>query len=355
MSTRFAGPRGQVTPRLRAYYARRAEGGVGLVTVEEASIHPLLPHVASALGAHGDGLIPGLASLAEAIHQGGAAASIQLGIYFRQAVNGFPRFAASADAPDAGPGCLELTPAELAHLVGLFAAAAERVRRAGFDAVEIHACHGCLISEFLSPYWNHRADAYGGTPENRFRFAREIMRALRLRLGPDFPVIFRISGSEFTTPGFSPEDAVALSQGLMADGVSAINVSGGLGHVNHVAIPPCSVPRGLLLPLAGRIKAAVAVPVMVANSLTPELAARALAEGQADFIGLGRPLIVDPDWPRKVAAGRAETVRPCIRCNQGCVGGLRSPAGEGVSCLYNPRWDASARIMPTKRGRGPWR
>ncbi len=119
MSTLFAGPRGQVTPRLRAYYARRAEGGVGLVTVEEASIHPLLPHVASALGAHGDGLIPGLASLAEAIHPGGAAASIQLGIYFRQAVNGFPRFAASADAPDAGP-LSELTPAELPP-GGLFA------------------------------------------------------------------------------------------------------------------------------------------------------------------------------------------------------------------------------------------
>ncbi|MFB3816846.1 MAG: FAD-dependent oxidoreductase [Candidatus Methylomirabilales bacterium] len=335
MSTCFADRAGRVTGRLTAYYAARARGGVGMVTVEEACLHPRLPHVPNALAAHADAFIPGLASLAGEIHRGGAAASIQLGLYFRPQVNGFPRYAASAEAPDGGPGCLELTPAEIGHLTGLFVAGAERTRSAGFDAVEIHACHGCILSEFLSPFWNKRRDAYGGSREGRFRWAVEILRALRRQLGPDYPVIFRISASEFAPGGFSAEDGLALARALAAEGVTAISLSGGLGHVNHIAIPPFHVPRGLLLPLGQGIRAGAGVPVIVANSLTPELAQQAVARGQADLIGLGRSLIADPEWPIKVAAGRLVEIRRCLRCNQGCLGGLRDPAARGVRCLYN--------------------
>lgn len=336
MSTSMADGLGRVTPRLSDYYAIRAAGGVGLVTVEEAYVHPRLPHVPNALGVYADELIPGLAGLAGRIHRGGAAASLQIGLYFRQQLNGFPRFAASAQAPDFGPGCLELTPHEIGHLTALFVAAAERTKAAGFDVVEIHACHGCLLSEFLSPFWNKRQDAYGGSAQNRFRWAVEILQALRERLGPDYPVIFRISASEFAPGGFSAEDGLALAKTLAAEGVTALSLSGGLGHVNHVAIPPFHVPRGLLLPLSQAIRAAMAVPVIVANSLTPELAAQAVADGQADLIGLGRPLIAEPDWPAKVAQGRLSEIRRCLRCNQGCLGGLRHPAARGVTCLYNP-------------------
>lgn len=336
MSTRLAGSRGEVTDRLTEYYAARAAGGVGMVTVEEASIHPQLPHIPNALGIYGNHLIPGLKNLTGRIHDAGARASLQIGLYFRQAVNGFPRFAASADAPDCGSGCMQLTPDEIHYLTALFMDAAIRTREAGFDAVEIHACHGCILSEFLSPYWNRRTDEYGGDRSGRFRFALEILEGIRGRLGPDYPVIYRISGSEFHPGGFSPEDGVALSLALEKGGVTAINVSGGLGHINHLSIPPSDVPRGILLPLARGIKAAVTVPVICGNSLTPGLAEKAVSEGWTDLVGLGRPLIADPEWPIKVCEGRTREIRACIRCNQGCFSGLRDLKTPGVTCLYNP-------------------
>lgn len=336
MSTSFADSLGRVTSRLADYYAARAAGGVGLVTVEEACLHPRLPHVPNALGVYGDELVPGLTRLVVRIHSAGAAASLQLGLYFRQQVNGFPRFAASAHAPDCGSGCLELTPAEIRYLTGLFVAGARRAEAAGFDAVEIHACHGCLLSEFLSPFWNKRQDEYGRSALGRFRWAVEVLRALREGLGPEYPIIFRTSASEFTPAGLSAEDGLALAKTLDAEGVTALSLSGGLGHVNHVAIPPFHVPRGLLLPFSQAVKAATTVPVIVANSLTPELAAQAVAKNQADLIGLGRSLIAEPEWPTKVAQGRLAEIRRCLRCNQGCLGGVRHPAVPGIRCMYNP-------------------
>jgi 2,4-dienoyl-CoA reductase-like NADH-dependent reductase (Old Yellow Enzyme family)/thioredoxin reductase len=336
MSTRLAGPRGQVTDRMIEYYSPRAAGGVGMVTVEEASIHPQLPHVPNALGIYGDHLLPGLRELTRRIHDAGALASLQIGLYFRPQVTGFQRFTASAEAPDCTPDCKELTPDEIHYLTALYVDAAVRTREAGFDAVEIHACHACILSEFLSPYWNRRTDRYGGDRSGRFRFALEILEGIRGRLGPDYPVIYRISGSEFHPGGFSPEDGIALALALERGGVAAINVSGGLGHVNHISIPPSDVPRGILLPLARGIKAAVTVPVICGNSLTPDMAEQAVSEGRTDLVGLGRPLIADPDWPIKVREGRTREIRTCIRCNQGCFGGLRDLKTAGVTCLYNP-------------------
>ena len=336
MSTGFAGPAGRVTERMRAYYAERAAGGVGLVTVEEAYLHPGLPHIEKALGAYGDHQIAGLKSLSDRIHAAGAMASLQIGLYFRQQLNGFPRYVASQQAPDCGAGCLELNKEEIEYLVRLFADGAARTKAAGFDAVEIHACHGCILSEFLSPFWNRREDEYGGSRSGRFRFALEILQAIRGRLGPDYPVLYRISGSEFAPDGFTPDDAVALSAALEEEGVTAINVSGGLGHVNHIAIPPGNVPRGLLLPIGKDIRAAVHVPVIIGNSMTPQIAGDAVAHGMADLIGLGRPLIADPQWPRKVEQGRLDEIRHCLRCNQGCFGSLRDPKTGSISCMYNP-------------------
>ncbi|MEM5786440.1 MAG: FAD-dependent oxidoreductase [Syntrophobacteraceae bacterium] len=336
MSTRFAGPRGQATDRLTEYYATRAAGGVALITVEEAYIHPLLPHIKNALGVFGDHLIPGLTKLTDRIHEEGGLASLQVGHYFRQPVNGFPRYVASLDAPFCEPGCKELNADEIRYLTGLFADAAVRAASARFDAVEIHACHGCILSEFLSPYWNRRKDEYGGNREGRFRFALEILIAIRERLGNDFPIIYRISGSEFVPNGFTPEDAVELSKALESAGATAINISGGLGHENHIAIPPSDVPRALLPPIAGLVKQSVAIPVIVGNSMTPRLAEETLRLGQADLIGLGRPLIADPEWPIKVREGRLSDLRQCIRCNQGCFGALRDMRRKWISCMYNP-------------------
>jgi 2,4-dienoyl-CoA reductase-like NADH-dependent reductase (Old Yellow Enzyme family)/thioredoxin reductase len=337
MSTGFAEAGGQVSDRLTEYYAVRAAGGAGLITVEEAYIHPQLPHTKNALGIYSDHLIPGLQKLTRRIHQEGALAALQIGLYFRQQLNGFPRYAASSNAPDCGAdGCKELNAEEIQYLTKLFVDAAERARKAEFDAIEIHACHGCLLSEFLSPFWNKRTDSYGGDRAGRFRFALEILSAIRRSLDIDYCVLYRISGSEFTPEGFTADDAVELSKALEAEGVSAINVSGGLGHVNHIAIPSCDVPRGLLLPIGKRIKAAVKIPVVVGNSMTPDLAQKGIETEAADFIGLGRPLIADPQWPLKVKHNRLTEIRHCLRCNQGCYGALRDPHRTGISCMYNP-------------------
>ncbi len=336
MSTRFAGPHGEVTERQIEYYAARAAGGAGLITVEEASIHPLIPHVRNALGIFGDHLIPGLRKLTDRIHEEGAFASVQIGHYFRREINGFPRYVASADAPFCDSDCIELNGDEIRYLTQLFADAAVRAKSAQFDVVEIHACHGCILSEFLSPYWNHRTDEYGGSREGRFRFALEILAAIKERIGAAFPVSYRISGSEFVPNGFTPEDAVELSMALEKAGAGAINISGGLGHENHVAIPPSDVPRGLLPPIGKSVKEHVSIPVIVGNSMTPELAETTVLMGQADLIGLGRPLIADPEWPIKVREGRISDLRRCIRCNQGCFAALRDPRRRCISCMYNP-------------------
>ena len=337
MSTRLAGPKGEVTDRLTEYYAVRAAGGVGMVTVEEASIHPQLPHVPNALGIYGNHLLPGLRNLTGRIHDAGALASLQIGLYFRQAGQRIPPLCRFGRRPGLRTAAAGNLPAMRSVISPAFLSTRRiRTREAGFDAVEIHACHGCILSEFLSPYWNRRTDEYGGDSAGRFRFALEILEGIRRSLGSDYPVIYRISGSEFHPGGFTPEDGIALSCALEKGGVTAINVSGGLGHINHISIPPSDVPRGILLPLAQGIKSAVKVPVICGNSLTPEMAERAVSEGQTDLVGLGRPLIADPDWPLKVREGRIREIRACIRCNQGCFGGLRDLKTSGLTCLYNP-------------------
>lgn len=336
MTTCFAGPKGEVTDRMLEYYATRASGGVALITVEEAYIHPQLQNIKNALGIYSDYLIPSLRDLTRRIHEAGAIVSLQIGLHFSHRFNGFPQYTVSKQAPNCGPDAKELNRDEIHYLTHLFVDAADRAQRAEFDAVEIHACHGCTLSEFLSPYWNKRTDEYGGDQAGRFRFAKEILAGIRQRLGLDFTVFFRISGSEFVPEGFTPEDAVALSKVLEEGGVTAINVSGGLGHINHIAIAPRDIPRGLLLPICRRLKKAVKVPIIMGNSMTPDLAQQALETGATDLIGLGRPLIVDPEWPQKVEQGRLDEIRHCLRCNQGCFWGLIDDRRQRICCMYNP-------------------
>lgn len=350
MSTCFAGPKGEITDRMIEYYATRAAGGVALITVEEAYIHPYLQNIKNALGIYSDNLIPSLRSLTRRIHEAEAKVSLQIGLHFSQQFNGFPQYTVSRQAPNCGPDAKELNRDEIHYLTHLFVDAADRAQRAEFDAVEIHACHGCTLSEFLSPFWNKRTDEYGGDQAGRFRFAKEILEGIRQRLGLDFAVFFRISGSEFVQEGFTPEDAVALSKVLEEGGVTAINVSGGLGHLNHIAIPPGDIPRGLLLPIGKRIRKAVKVPIIMGNSMTPSLAQKAVETGATDLVGLGRPLIADPEWPQKVEQGRLDEIRHCLRCNQGCFWGLMDDRRQRICCMYNPLAGREFECAITKAG-----
>ncbi|MCC8027589.1 MAG: FAD-dependent oxidoreductase [Clostridium sp.] len=332
MSTGFADRGGLVTQKLIDYYGARAAGGAALITVEMVDLHPQLIHVRKGLLLTGEHQIPGLRRLTDRIHREGARASVQIGGFFRPGSTGLIRYSTDEITPEGEPS-LAMNKEEMSFFTSMLVRGAQRLRDAGFDAVEIHAVHGSLLSEFLSPYWNKRTDEYGGSPENRVRFLVEIARALRKTMGEEFPILFRISSSEFTDKGYQTDDGAMYAQALESAGVTAISLSGGLGHIDHIGISPSYIPRGILLEGSGIIKKAVKIPVIVANGLTPETAEQALAEGKADLIGLGRPLIADPEWPNKVREGRV--FRPCIRCVQACIGSLRDIRNECIDCIYN--------------------
>ncbi|MBI4271459.1 MAG: FAD-dependent oxidoreductase [Candidatus Rokubacteria bacterium] len=345
MTTRLAAPDGGVTPELIQYFVARAEGGAGLITVEMCSPDPAGRHRARELGISDDRFVAGLRELTSRLKAAGSRASVQIGHaggHTRQDVTGHPPVAPSAlphvvqevDTRRVVPE--ELTTEGIRAVVQAFAEAAERAKRAGFDAVEVHGAHGYLIAQFLSPLDNRRGDEYGGSLRNRARFALEVVEACRKRVG-DFPLVFRFSADEYAPGGFTPEEARELACWLVEAGVDVLHVSAGCYRSlpsGAVMIPPMSYPGGVFLHLARAIKAVVPVPVIAVGRLhDPAIAAMAVREGHADMVALGRQLIADPEWPRKVREGRTDEIRPCIACNT-CVDGMRE--GHHVKCLVNP-------------------
>jgi 2,4-dienoyl-CoA reductase-like NADH-dependent reductase (Old Yellow Enzyme family) len=344
MTTRGADAEGHVTENTIAYFCERAEGGVGLITVEMASPEKAGRHRHFELGIYDDRFLPGLSRLVAALHQRGAKVAIQLGHgggHTRPDVNGGePPVAPSAIAHVVQEGTTEtivpeaMTLERIERAIEAFAQAAVRAQRAGFDMVEIHAAHGYLVSQFLCPVENLRRDAYGGSLENRARLGLDIIRRIKAK-APDFPVIFRLNGDDFVPGVMGVEEARQVAVWAAEAGADAIHVAG--GHYRSqpnaaVMIPPMAMPDGAFLHFAAAIKPLVAVPVIAVGRLgDPAMAIEAVEHGMVDFVALGRPLLADPDWIDKVAQGR--TVRMCIACNT-CVDGMRE--GYRLQCLVNP-------------------
>ncbi|MFW5680458.1 MAG: NAD(P)-binding protein [Pseudomonadota bacterium] len=343
MTTRLADADGFVTADTLAYYGLRARHGVGLVTVEMASPERCGRHRFNELGIDDDRFLPGLAELAALIHLHGAKAAIQLGHgggHTREDISGEPPVAPSAiphpvfERFDQTVVPEAMSVARIRACVDAFAAAAVRARRAGFDAVDVHAAHGYLISQFLCPVENRRDDAYGGSLENRARFAVEIIRAIKDAV-PDLAVIFRQNGDDFVPGGMTAEEAVEVAVMAEAAGADAIHVTA--GHYRsepspRIMIPPMHEGEGPFVRFARAVKARVTVPVIAVGRLGDPVRARAvLEEAAADFVALGRPLLADHEWVAKVRAGR--TVRRCLGCNS-CVDGMR--AGDRLHCIVNP-------------------
>ena len=313
---------------LLEWYARRARGGVGLVIVEACAIAPearLMPHT---MGIWEDGQIPGLAKLAEAIHAEGVPALLQLvhgGARAWREDPSAPRLAPSEVPLLPGPPPWAMSEGELEGVVRAFAQAARRAKAAGFDGVEVHAAHYYLLSEFLSPFTNHRTDPWGGSRENRLRLLLEVVKAVRFEVGPDFILSCRMHALERFEGGLSTEDAIFCAQGLEAAGVDLLNASGigqasfsqweGHTYLNTSSVLPKEVPGGTLAPATGRIKAALKIPVIAVGKLAePGLAQGVLDAGQADLVALARQLIADPDTPTKLLEGRDDEIRRCRQC-----------------------------------------
>lgn len=339
METRLNMPNGDVTREMIDYYAERAKGGAAALIVENTFIDD--KESRSSLissGLYSDHLIAGKNLLAEAIKDNGALAILQLSHGGRQAVaaaTGLQPVAPSAIASKVigrMPRALEAE--EIETIEDAFADAAERAQTAGFDGVEIHGAHGYLIFSFLSPYSNVREDSFGGSVEKRARFAKNIMRKVRSRVGDGFIVGFRISGSDFIPDGFSLEMACETVP-MIEEYIDYIHVSGGVYETSAFStIVPLYGPMGGLIEHAAAIKKCVNIPVITVGALDVKLGEKALGEGKADIVAFGRPMIADPDIPNKIMQDRIEDIRPCFRGHEGCLS--RFPTGCTIRCEVNP-------------------
>jgi len=329
MITRLANGQGEVTPRMVDYYAERAKGGIGAIIVEAMDIEERA--VFNLLGIYHDRFINELENLAATIKEKGASVFAQ--IYHIGLRGGFP-----------GPNVLTI--AKIQQTLELFSRAAERVKKAGFDGVMIHGAHGYLVSSFLSPLTNQREDQYGGNQERRTRVAVEAVKAIRQAVGKDFPIIFRMNATDFLPGGLTLEDAKVTAPLLESAGVDVISVGSGIGIVPHdptlgndqsssYMVMPMYFPRGWRVEMGAEIKNLVKIPVSISGRINDPLIARdILVQKKADLIDLGRQMLADPYFPRKIAEGKAEDICRCIACNY--CHGKRFRALKQIRCAVNP-------------------
>jgi 2,4-dienoyl-CoA reductase (NADPH2) len=293
----------------RAFYVRRAQGGVGLVIAPQSTPGGLDDWADPEFGAAFQPLIEGC-------HAAGARIASQL----------FP-----------GAGTVDdYTSQELASIAPRFARAAVGVREAGFDAIDIHGAHHSLFMCLLSPFQNHRRDGYGGSPENGRRAQVETVEAIRAAVGPDFPILFRFSATDFVPGGVDLSITVPYAQALEGAGVDCLDVSAGTADSPEGSSHPGrKQPEGCFADLASAIRAEVGVPVIAVGRIARRATAEEiLQDGKADLVALGRPLIADPDWPNKLAEGQDDAIVPCLWENAGC---LRDSIhrGQPIRCIQN--------------------
>lgn len=328
----------EVTQPLIDFYAQRAKGGAGMIVVGFATIDKLSSGTSN-IGAHKDEFIPGLKRLADAIKNNGARAAVQIN---HAGKNSFSfMIGEQAVSASAIPSRMtretprELTEAEIWETIDSFAAAAVRVQKAGYDAVEILAGTGYLISSFLSPVTNQRKDNWGGSFENRMRFGIETIKAIRTATGKDYPIIARINGNDLMKGGVGRKDLQVFAQELVKAGTDALNINVGW-HEARIPQIVTFVPRGVFGYLSKGIKELVDVPVIASHRINdPALAREMIQEGQCDMVAMGRPLIADPELPNKIAAGKEKEIVHCIACAQGCFDHLFEM--KTVQCLCNPK------------------
>lgn len=362
MGVNLAEPDGSCGDRIIDFHERHAAGGAGLIVLGVAGVAwPNGGNQPAQVAISEDRHIEGLQRLAEAVHKHGAKVATQLHHGGLVAVEdmraGRPVMIPSFPAPstsDLGESLLEvemqafhdpdapppqltvMTQEHIDTVIEQFAAAAQRAKTAGMDAVEIHGGHGYLLSEFLSPALNQRDDKYGGSVENRARLLLEILAAVRARVGVDYPVWVKLDSGEFGRPeGITLADARQTAKLVEQAGANAITVSAyhdvSRGALHSESNIPHTPDR--LVANAAAIKQSVDIPVITSGRIEPESANKYIGQGKFDFFGMGRKLLADPDLPNKVTAGKPEQIRPCVYCYC-CVSKIYTR--EAVKCAVNP-------------------
>lgn len=376
METWSANPDGSVTDSTVTHYARRANGGVGLIITEMTNPTPGCVTFPGELDVSEDKFMPGMSRIADAIHAGGAKACVQLchgGVFARGSASEKPAFTPSGIGTFTLPDedVKEMTREEIRQVVEDYARAALRMKAVGFDAVELHCGHGYLQVEFLSAFYNKRTDEYGGSVYNRLRFSLEIIARIREYCGKNFPILFKLSAEDFVENGITIDQSAEICKYLEEAGVAAITVTGGTldsryqdyedvmlgrkeideekmqllrGIGSATWIPSAYCPRNLYTDNAAEIKKHVNVPIITVCAVTPDKAEEMIANGEADFAAIGRQILADPDYPVKVMEDRIEDMRQCLRCNE-CLGGGNK--NRTLHCAVNPNLGNDGQINTT--------
>ena len=346
MGVGLANVDGTASAEIIRFYEERAIGGAGLIISEITRIND--EHGVGELrqlSVTKDEHIAALRELAKKIQQHNTKLFLQLHHPGRQTFSKL-----IGDKPVVAPSAIpckfcrqetrELTTAEVQSLVQDFINGAKRAQAAGVDGIELHGAHGYLINQFLSPYTNKRTDLYGGSFENRLRFIAEIISGIRKECGA-FPISVRISVDEMlgaagiNEKGIELAEGIRIAQALEKMGVDAINASCGIYETGNAVVEPASYPQGWRTYLIKAVKDAVRIPVIAVNVIRKaEFAEELLARGISDFVGIGRGLLADPNWVKKIAEGREQEIRHCISCLY-CFEALSKSAD--IKCALNPR------------------
>lgn len=377
MGVGIGSPSGKATDEFIRFYEERAKGGAGLIITEITrinNVHGVGEYDQLSLAT--DDTVESFAKLAEAIHRHDSRIFVQLQHPGReshlvlnpqvdQLVSSMPIPSYIAPEPTRA-----LTTEEVEGLVADFGRAAQRAQRAGIDGVEIHAAHGYLIQQFLSPFDNHREDKYGGSPANRRRFLMEIIAEIRKVCGEDYPISVRLSSSEFMDGMYSEsltlEDTIANARACEAAGVALLNISSGTHLTGNTIVEPTTYDQGWKIPLAAAVKREVSIPVAATGVIRdPAYAEQILEAGDVDFIAMGRSWLADPQWGVKAIEGRDDDIRKCLGCmycfetagNNLCTGGSHAFCSVnpymGEETVYGaPRTDGAGRTVAVV-GAGP--
>ncbi|ABA87332.1 NADH-dependent flavin oxidoreductase, Oye family [Syntrophotalea carbinolica DSM 2380] len=334
---------GAATPELIDLMASLARNDVGLVITGHAFVSSEGQAGPWQLGVHDDSMLEGLTAMAGAVHAQGGRIALQIahaGCYGAHELSGQEAMGPSAMDGSKAPVCHAMTAADIRRVVEAFAAAALRAKKAGFDAVQIHAAHGYLLSEFLSPYFNQRTDEYGGPVENRAKLVLEVLQAVRKAVGPDYPVLIKLNSEDFVEGGVTVEDMLKVAERLQQAGIDAVEMSGGTiyasGDMSSLRPGRLDTPDTEVFyrKAAELFKQRLTVPlILVGGILSYEVAETLLTEGTADFIALCRSLIREPDLIRRWHRGDRSKAR-CLLCN-GCLGPIMQ--GRGPLCILDNR------------------
>ena len=338
------------------YYGARAAGGFGLIIIEITAVEPTGVGMPCEPAGWTDECIPGMTKLAATIHEHGAKTIVQLHHAGRETVSAM---AGKVVAPSSVPCPTnretphEFTTQEVYDLIQHYVDAAVRMKKAGFDGVEIHASHGYMGGQFLSPRSNKRVDEFGGGVEGRAYFMKLVVEGIKKVCGEDFAVTARLSSKENRIGGIEMEETIVFAAMLEEYGYDALHISAGTYETWETIVPPTAWPSGWNLANARRVKEAVDIPVISVGLFhDPWTIETAIRRGDCDAVSLGRQSIADPAFPNKAVGGAVEDIIPCIGCTQRCMEfnypENLMPGDWGVGCMYNPQSSHRADRMLTK-------